>query len=112
MQTEILEKNPSAEMRVYVIWFSMIPLDYRWRWDDEVMTDPRVIHLWDEEKIAGLWFAEHVADYEGIVWDTYFLYGPEAEWAATPQPLVNAGNTVLKQGEELQRSILPLLAQE
>ena len=109
MQQELLEKNPSSEMRVYVIWFSMIPLDYRWRWDDKVMTDPRVIHLWDEEKIAGQWFAEHVEDYQGVVWDTYYLYSPEARWDLAPTSLISSGSTVLAKREELQRSILPLL---
>ena len=109
MQEEILEKNPSAEMRVYVIWFSMIPLDARWRWDDRVMTDPRVTHLWDEEKIVGQWFAEHVEDYDGIVWDIYYLYGSEADWATIPQPLISSGYTVLERREELQAHLLSLL---
>jgi hypothetical protein len=109
VQEQILEQNPSSEVRVYVIWFAMVPLDYRWRWDDEVMTDPRVIHLWDEKKLAGQWFAEHVEDYQGIVWDTYYLYGPEARWDRTPTPLISSGYTVLAKREELQRSLVPLL---
>ncbi len=73
------------------------------------MTDPRVIHLWDEEKIAGQWFAENMEGYEGIVWDIYYLYGPEAEWTHIPQPLISSGFTVLGQREELQTHLLPLL---
>ena len=87
----------------------MIPLDYRWRWDEEVMTDPRVIHLWDEDKLVGQWIAEHIEGYQGVVWDSYYLYGPEARWDITPTPLINSGYTVLRQREELQQSILPLL---
>ena len=73
------------------------------------MIDPRVIHLWDEEKIAGQWFAEHVEDYDGIVWDIYYLYGSEANWELIPQPLVGSGFTVWGKREELQMRLVSLL---
>ena len=75
------------------------------------MPDPRVTHLWDEQRIASLWFAQHVDETQNLVWDTYLLYGPEAKWESNgvPGPLISSGYTVLRKRGELQASILPLL---
>jgi hypothetical protein len=54
--------------------------DRRSAGDAQIMPDARVRHFWDERRVVGAWFARQTA-YEnnnGFVWDTYFLYGPEA----------------------------------
>lgn len=114
MQQEILEKHPQANLKVYTVWFSMLAGDSRSRWRSGAMPDPRVTHFWDEERIASQWFAEHVEGAQGLTWDIYFLYGPEATWDAngTPQPLISSGATVLGKREELQTSLLPLLKED
>lgn len=114
MQKEILEKHPSANMRVYVIWFSMIFSDARsrWRWTGHVIADPRVMHFWDEQKAMGRWFAQQDNPQEsdpGIVWDAYFLYGSEAQWDAKPEPLISRGATIRDEYEALEKNLLPLL---
>ncbi|MGD9891909.1 MAG: hypothetical protein AB7N70_29090 [Dehalococcoidia bacterium] len=39
MQEQILEAYPAADVRVYVIWLSMLPQDSHARWDGGLMPD-------------------------------------------------------------------------
>ncbi|MEP6742235.1 MAG: hypothetical protein ABJB61_07025 [bacterium] len=117
MQREILEKNPSARLRVYVIWFSMLPTDARsrWGWTSGVLTDGRATHFWDEKKIVGRWFAKQdnpQADSPGIVWDAFYLYGPNAEWDSKPEPLIIFGATVRDEAGKLKEKLVPLLTEK
>ena len=112
MQDEILDKNPSAKLQIYVIWLPVLYSDERSAWDDSLMTDPGVIHLWDEERITGFWLAEHnyLQGYNGgLVWDAYLLFDPKAKWNLTPGPPVSQGSTVIGKGQKLKESLLPLL---
>ena len=47
------------------------------------MTDQRVTHMWDLERQAGCWYAEHSPPrgFLGgpVVWDAYYLYGVESQ---------------------------------
>ncbi len=38
---------------------------------------------------------------EDIVWDAYLLYGGEARWDETPEPLVGRGSTVIQAADKL-----------
>lgn len=113
MQQEILEPHPASRLRVYVIWFSMIPTDARssWNWTGGVLHDSRVVHFWDEQRTVGRWFAEQDPENSdnGVVWDAYYLYGPDAEWGTTVGPLLSSGSTVRSESDNLKRNILPLL---
>ena len=115
MQKEILEKNPNSKLRVYAVWFNMLPTDSRsrWKWTGDVISDPRVVHIWDENKALGRWFAKHLGEKEGnIVWDAYFLYGDKAHWESDPAPLISSGSTINKSRDEMKKDILPLLKEE
>ena len=57
----------------------------------------------------GEWFVGQVEGYQGIVWDAYYLYGPEARWDSTPSPLIGSGVPVYHVREALEAQILPLL---
>ena len=77
MRDTVLEQNPSARLRVYVVWLPMRVHDARSEIDTSLIDDRRARHYWDEERVSGTWFAE--ADlgglgYAGIVWDAYFLF--------------------------------------
>ena len=114
MQKEILEKHPSSKLRVYVVWFSMLPTDARsrWGWTGGVLTDSRTSHFWDERRVVGRWFAEHGNPEDsdgGIVWDTYYLYGPDAYWDSKPGPLISTGTTVRDKVDELKKKLIPFL---
>ena len=106
MQQEILAKNPSADLRVYAVWFNMLFGDSRSRWDGDGMADPRVVHLWDEQKVVGTWFSANVTHAQRTTWDFYALYGPEASDLAAP---VSQGGTIIGRHEQLQTALLPLL---
>jgi hypothetical protein len=90
----------------------MLPGDRRAAWDANVMPDPRVTHLWDEQRLTGRWFAQHLHNAQDIIWDGYLLYGPDAKWETLPEPLIGSSiGTVIGSREELQQQIIPLLQQ-
>jgi len=83
--------------------------DAREAWDPGVIFDSRVKHFWDQEKLAGQWFAKNAEGYQGIVWDAYYLYGPEATWGAAPPSVLSSGGTIYGERQQLEQAILPLL---
>ena len=95
MRSNILEKYPSSDVRVYVVWFDMLPADSRDLVDRKVLNDRRATNYYDPDRVVGAWFATHVDSEDGIVWDAYFLYGPDASWTANPSPLLSSGGTVI-----------------
>ncbi len=109
MQTQILEHYRSAKLRVYVIWTAKLTFDSRDQWDGGGLSDPRVIHLWDQQDILGNWFVANLPGYQGSDWDAYLLFGPNATWTAQPQPLISSGSSVIATKDTLASSIAPLL---
>jgi hypothetical protein len=110
VQSDILEANPTARLRVYAIWTNKLFGDARNRWDADGLTDPRVVHLWDADDVAGDWLVGHVSGYQGGDWDTYLLFGPEATWSGRPGPLRSSGSPVDEQVGVLRDAVAPLLA--
>ncbi len=109
----MLAKYPSAKLRVYVVWFSMLPTDARsrWSWTCGILTDTRAVHFWDEPRTVGRWFARQENPQggdNGIVWDAYYLYGPDAQWDSKPEPLISKGATVRDEADELKRQLSAL----
>ncbi len=87
----------------------MLWSDAREMWNGTTMPDSRVMHFWDGERKVGVWFAEHVDGYEGIAWDTYYLYGPDAVWDAAPSPLAGSGSTIYSERATLEMQVGTLL---
>ena len=107
VQTELLQKYPRANLRVYAVWFSMMPADSRAKWSANLLADSRVLHRWDEPKAVGTWFAPRTnaikpqlapgaawGDGE-ILWDAYLLYGAAARWDEVPTSLIHWGRTIV-----------------
>lgn len=113
MQRHILKKRPSSRIQIYAIWFSMFPGDSRSKWKGKLLTDLRVTHMWDEEKIVGRWFTEYLRqpeDYKTeVTWDAYFLYPLETHWNLTLPPPLSWGSPIILKSRELGRVLLPLL---
>lgn len=90
----------------------MVPTDARssWSWTGGVLSDGRVVHFWDENKTIGKWYAQYDVDYadNGVVWDAYYLYGPEAQWGSTPPKPIVMGATVIDKFDELKNAVAPL----
>lgn len=111
MQTELLDQIPSDQLRVYAIWLPMLWGDARARWNGNTMPDPRVTHFWDGEHVIGQWFAKEIDGYDGIAWDTYYLYGPNTTWETVPAPLEGSGGTIYGERESLEMQVRTLLEQ-
>lgn len=120
MQTELLERHPKANLRVYAVWFSMYEGDSRARWRRELMPDSRVEHFWDEDRVLGSRYfgdlgrlaarqAPGTKATEGrILWDAYLLYPAGARWGADRATPTSWGRTVLMTRETLQREFVKL----
>ena len=105
MQEQILQKYPETSFKVYTVWLPILRRDSRAAIPRaaNLMPDERVSHFWDGGKLVGKWYKAHVLpDYRGpTVWDTFFLYSPDATWETVPEPLVETGSTVVGEGELL-----------
>jgi hypothetical protein len=114
VQTELLEKNPSANLRIYAVWYNMIGSDSRRRWPEDLLTDPRAIHFWDEKKLLGRFYTSHLGleRADEVLWDAYILYGPQASWEKAPPAIVSWGNTIVRTRDQLRREVLPLLEEK
>ncbi|MFN7943811.1 MAG: hypothetical protein U0Z53_00415 [Blastocatellia bacterium] len=111
MQNEILAKNPAAKLRVYAIWFNMYHGDARSKWPAGLLSDPRVVHFWDEQKLVGTWFGRH-PDYlnsDKVLWDAFLIYGAESSWTDKPSHLIGMGHTIVARREDLRNKLAPLL---
>jgi len=104
----LLEKSPAADLRVYAVWYNMLLLDARAGWPGELLTDSRVAHFWDNDKILGQTYAKQV-DFPGVLWAAFFLYGPEASWDDSPPKSVSWGSTIMRTRERLKTDSLKLL---
>ena len=92
------------------MWFNTLPGDAREKWDATLMPDPRVTQFWDDEKLAGQFFADQEGFIFGsIAYDIYYLYGPESRWDFKPSSLVSSGYTVMAKRNQLKEDIGRLL---
>ena len=107
-QSELLVKNPRADVHVFVIWFRMYPGDAESKWPSQLLTDPRVEHRWDEPKASGRWFLANLRSLRpsrgggrafpqrtDALWDSYLLFGREGSWNDLPGGLLSWGSTVM-----------------
>ena len=109
MQTQLLKEYSSEQFRVYAVWLQMVPSVSRDKWDETLLPDPRVQHFWDGKLDAARWFAKQVDGYEGVSWDMYYLYGPEAVWDSVPLPLVDSGGTIYRERDVIRTKVNSLL---
>ena len=111
LHQEILKKNPEAPLRVYAVWEKALPTDSRSEWDSTVLSDPRVVHFWDAERLVSQTIASegNSAQVAGHL-DEYFVFGPEGRWDDTPAGLRDAGRNILGRSSQLREALVPLLA--
>jgi hypothetical protein len=115
VQEEILEAMPEAGLRIYAIYFEMVEGDRGAKSrvkPADLFTDPRVTVFWDEGKVAGRWFDEHVTKLgarEGapgrIEWDAFVLYGPEARWSGESSEHVSWGRPLAQEAGRLKMDL-------
>ncbi len=109
MQTQLLAQNPAAELRVYAVWLPMLGGDAHEKRNGNNMPDARMMHFWDGNYAIGQWFAKQVDGYEGIAWDVYYLYGPDATWETIPSPLIGSRSTIYGERQTLKMQVSTLL---
>jgi hypothetical protein len=74
------------------------------------LLDPRVTHLWDAGRVVGRPLVDRFGvDFDGLDYDFFLLFGPEATWDAAPPRPVASGATVVDSSERLARTAAPLL---
>ncbi len=104
MRENILDAEPSKDLRVFAVWLNQRSTDSRDSIDESILGDPRVRQYWDGEGITGTYFAEtDVAGmgYAGFVYVVYYVFGPDAAWVDEPPPPTRAGGPVLYEGDKL-----------
>lgn len=109
MQNQLLAQYSSEQLRVYAVWLPMLWSDARVTWNGKTLPDTRVIHFWDGDLQVGGWFAKRVDGFEGVAWDVYYLYGPDATWETVPSRLVGSGGTIYGERERLKMQVQTLL---
>ena len=114
MQQNILTDEAAKDLKVYVVWFSMLAGDARSEWPDDVLADARVTHLWDEERAAGKWLADNDnsgLDYDGpIFWDAYIVFDRAATWDNELPTFEGTGWPVIGETDNLKRELEQVLA--
>lgn len=113
MQQQILDAYPAADLAVFAIWMPILPTDARDQWDGQVLADPRVTHLWDQERTVGRWLADDqnidLGDTGEVIWDAFLLFGPEATWERAPSGLLAWGAPIVGRIPELADALAPHL---
>jgi hypothetical protein len=112
VQKDFLAANPSARLRIFAVWFRIWPTDERSSWPADLLTDPRVIHLWDEKKSVGNWYGsqpERTARSGGTAWDAYFAYRADSVWEERPAGLAGWGSPIIRNKEQFARDLRGLL---
>ncbi|MCI0396701.1 MAG: YceI family protein, partial [Chloroflexi bacterium] len=126
LEEQLLRPHPELEVQVYAVWFAMVspeflPAELDGRRDESLLNDPRVIHFWDQQRLVNAWFAANVPlegperaslrrtygqlDWGVYIWDAYFLYGPEGEWAGVAQAPAGAGYPIIQNRETIRAAL-------
>jgi hypothetical protein len=112
VRQNILASHPSADLRVYTVWLPMLVTDARSEWRRSALPDERVRHFWDGERVVGRWLADEDLGglgSAGVVWDAFFVFGPDATWDDVPRPLLASGAPVIDDTASLEAALSPLL---
>ena len=99
---------------MFVIWFRMYPGDEQGKWPRTVFTDARVTQRWDEPKVAGQWFLDHLKTLKpahavagkfpqdvDAMWDTWMLFERGGRWTGVPDGLLSWGYTIMNTNAQL-----------
>jgi len=99
----------------------MYPGDARSKWPATLLTDSRVLHYWDEDRVIG---TRYLAQLPAIIerrapetlqpnadamWDAFFVYAPGDRWQAPVAVPTSWGYPIMVTREELRRQVQALL---
>jgi len=81
-----LEKNPSRNLAVYVVWVPELGAQPKHVPDAATLVrDPRARHYWDGDEVVGKAY-NGVLGIGRIAWDSYFIFDPGKLWDAGSVP--------------------------
>jgi hypothetical protein len=86
----------------------MLATDSRGRWSASRLPGANVRQYWDGDRTVGTWLADHDVGglgYPGVVWDAFFVFGPDAHWIGEPAPLLASGSPVVSETGSLERAL-------
>ena len=87
---QILEKNPSRDLEVHVVWVKILDTDSRAAVDKAapVLKDPRVQHYWDQNSLLNAQLLDAIMFDVGVrMYDIFLLYDRTAKWGERlPRP--------------------------
>ena len=112
----MLSTHASSDVRVFVVWLRMYPGDEEGKWPRTVFTDARITQRWDEPKLAGAWFLDHLQHLTpahavagkfpqdvDAMWDTWMLFDRGARWTDVPGGLLSWGYTIMDTNAQLTK---------
>jgi len=109
VQTRILERFPNADIRVYVVWLPVLPLDNNRVSVTETLMDGRATHFWDNDRTVSDELATAYGNEGAVLWDAVFVFGPDAKWGSTPPTPVGSGAPVVDAISVVERTLKPYL---
>lgn len=104
MQSRILQRYADADLRVYVVWLPVMPLDARFDVADLVV-DRRAAHFWDNEQRVSEALGDAYGSPGRLVWDAFFVFGPDATWELGPPDPVATGSPVVEHMATLESAL-------
>jgi hypothetical protein len=108
VQSQILRRNPDADLRVYVVWLPVMPLDARFDVAD-LLVDGRATHFWDNGQLVSEALGTAYGSPGRLVWDAFFVFGPDASWEAGPPRPLGSGSPVVDHLVTLRSLLDPYL---
>jgi hypothetical protein len=104
VQSQILERYPEADLRVYVVWLPAMPLDARFDVAD-LLVDGRATHYWDNERRVSDALDEAYGSPGQLVWDAFYVFGPGASWNERPPRPLESGSPVVEHMATLKSAL-------
>jgi hypothetical protein len=107
---------------VYALWFNIYLGDARSKWPATLLTDPRVLHYWDDERILGTRYLAHLPAMLGrrapetmppeadALRDAFFVYAPGDHWQDLVPLPISWGYPIMVTHEHLLRQVEASLA--
>jgi hypothetical protein len=108
VQEQILERYPDADLSVYVVWLPVLAQDSRFE-VDELVVDPRATHYWDNDQVVSGALSRAFGSGGGLVWDAFFVFGPDATWDDDPPSPLGSGAPVVDGIGNLESTLGPYL---
>jgi hypothetical protein len=78
---KLLQSQPKRDVAVFAVWVDIQAGDARGFWNPTLLSDSRVEHLWDGNRVVAGWYGAREGG--GAVYDVYYLYGPKGDLEKT-----------------------------